>query len=489
MLHLIAPAVALLALADIEWEADYELALERAASEGKVVFVAFHGPADARCEEFTKHHYRNRDVVSVAEATINVGATTDELERRKHPFVKGLSALENRRLAAALRESLVPANAAGVVATPQHLWLAPGGEVLLSAPFEVEEEELLWCFHEAQRLVDPAAPAAPPGARPPRRLLYGKGYRPRDGDELARGLTEEELEEALQSARSSMTARGGGGRRMANLMRIAFTDDEAAAEYIGLELSNGLLTWAGNGLLVQALHLVGVLSPASFWELAEDFVTHDDADVRREAAVVLEQLGHSGGLKVARRGWSKESERFLRGAWLRAIGACARGDKSARKLLLELAREEPEDEARASAIFALGYLDAHPDVHEFLASAVRGERELERSMAACAMALSRERSYVSLLAELIGEAPPAVSGDVAQGAGTGDDGAGDTGAAPPARDGSDAVLEDALAVLRGADLARVATHVSRATGAVAMRERVFFQDGGARARIDLGRGR
>lgn len=381
---------------DVSWEAGWEAARERSAGEERLVFVALLAEGEGRSRALRKL-YADRTVAGLASATVCVGGELKTaVERRSFEPFSGLSEEDNRRLVALLREELFAQNEEGVVAVPQHAWLSSAGEVLLSVPYEMTREELVWCFAEAFRRAGIEPPEElPEDARPPRRLLGAALYRPPAGDRHGRGMTPSELEEEIDRRRSD----GFGGGAVASWMRILFTDDEEAVKYAEVELGRGVLAWLGRDRIGQSLRYVGVASPPSFWEVLAPFAKDRRAEVRNEAAVALEQLGSARALKVVKSALGKEKEPAVRKNWLRALGACGWDDRGAARTLLKVASGKQEPPlARRNAIVALGHLRQDEAVRELLLARLAGADPAERLAAAGAMALSREREYAEALA-------------------------------------------------------------------------------------------
>jgi hypothetical protein len=464
--------------ADLTWEVDYEAARERATEEERVLFVAVHSDEEARSEAFWKKVYKDKAIKKLAEETVNMVACLDVGWKKRCASAKaaGMDEEEAKFIEAALREEFLAANSEGIVASPQHLWIDSKGAVLLCVPFEMEAEELAWCFAEAARLAGTSVPEVE--GRAPRRLLYGSAYQPPSDDEYGRGLRADEVEEKLDELRASMGGgigggrRGGGGggggaggagggwgRRIAGLMQLAFTDEPDAQKYVALELGSGLLTWRGYDPLVNALHGLGNLAPASAWEIFESYSDHREAEVRNESAVAAEQLGTAQALKTVKSCLKREKDPLVEKNWLRALGAVAGTDKGARKMLLG-ASEEDDALLRRNALFALGWLPQGEDVRERLLLALEETDGDDVRAAACAMALSRDEVYLPVLqkraqAEGLAEA-------------------------------TKAALTAAVGVIEGGGLASIESAVREACRDRVARERVFFRQVSA----DLGgRGR
>ena len=153
----------------IEWRSSYEETLELAAAEGQLIFVSLLADGEGRTERLRKEGLRDKDVGKATEGFLCLGASSGAFSGDKAAAKTwGLSVDEHRRLYANLVEEVAAANDEGYIALPQHLWLDSEGEVLLCAPYELNAEELLWCFAEASAAADPDTTFTPPeGLAPP----------------------------------------------------------------------------------------------------------------------------------------------------------------------------------------------------------------------------------------------------------------------------------------------------------------------------------
>ncbi|MDA1264795.1 MAG: HEAT repeat domain-containing protein, partial [Planctomycetota bacterium] len=444
------------AAADITWEVDYEAGRARAAAEQRVMLIAVHADKEARSEAFWKKVYKDKGVRASAEDTVNLLACRDATTAKRCDCAKqgGLDSEQAKFLEAALREEILAANADGIVASPQHVWLDSSGKLLLSVPFEMDAQELTWCFAEARRLAGGEA-KVPKDARPPRRLLYGECYQPPDEDTYGRGLRPDEVEELLTELRSSSFgggrgAGGGGGgwgRQIQALAQLAFTAEEEAQQHVAIQLGGGWMTWGGNQVLVSALHTLGAIGPVDAWETLESYLGNKDAAVRNEVAVAIEQIGIRDALKLVKTTLRKEVDPGVQKNWLRALGAIAGEDKAARKTLLDFSEDE-DPALRRNAVFALGWLPQNEDVRERLMAVLDSTDGDDIRAAACAMALSRSADYLPVLQKR-----------------TADE------SLPEA---AKSALEAAVAVIEGASLKRIETAVREACRDRIQRERVFF---------------
>jgi YHS domain-containing protein len=344
---------AALAQQKLDWQRDLDAALEQAAEEGVVVFLSIGFVGETRSDRIRKQGFADKAVVAQAAATINVPAWTWALgDESKLPDFGEAEAVDHSANLARATSDWLGVNDLGTFATPQHLWLNGAGEVLLSVPWEMEPEELSWCFDEALRLagVD-ARPATAKEARPPRRLLLKEVVALPADDDLGRGLTEDELESTMERLKRGFVS----ARDREDIGRIMFTPDEDGVEF--LEQQFGLWDFGGSataGIIDFSFGLIGYLGPMEYLELLETEIESARASLRSIVAVGYEQMGHPDGLKAVRKGLKKEEDEAVRPEWVRALGACAPRDKAVATALeteetVEFTNEAADVDAPAEA--------------------------------------------------------------------------------------------------------------------------------------------
>lgn len=439
---------------EISWETDYAAALERAAAEERVVFVAVNMDGEAANERMAKDVYTDKKLGALAGATVNLVASPDaHKDAGICPRFGCASCEAHRKVDIRVREAVLAPDATGLVIAPQHVFLGPDGAVLLSVPYEVTSLELQWCFGEAWRLAGASdVPRVQDGAQRPRRLIVGGVAKV--GDNGQAPMTREQALELIDKHKQG----GDPDVRGAMMREIVLADEPEAVRYA---LDN--LRSADSGKEVHRAELIrwmGAVSPASYREVIEPFVGSGVPSTRNEAIVALEQLGDPESLKVLLKLLKKEKDEALAKNLLRAVGACARGDKKARAALLSASEDTRRPLARRNALIALGWCEADEDVAERLRQAALpaefGKKAkigpdritpLEREAAVVAMGLSRDRAWLELLARV------------------------------QAEDGAPAELVDAAAraaeVIEGAPYHRLREALARAGGDEIPRDRLF----------------
>jgi len=398
--------------AGVEWETEAEAALERARLGGRVVFVALGVVGEARSSAHLEL-YDSRSLRPYLEASVNLPAWSWVLgDEERLPDLGGASPRQHVSNLETITERWLRPNESEVVALPQHLWLSAAGEVLLSCPWEMTELELAWCFDEALRRSQVTErPRLPQGAHPPRRLLLGEVLELEGDDSLGRGLRRDELDSVLERLqRRQLTPADGPDVR-----RIIFTHEASGAKFLQRQFA----TWDTVGppletILDGTIHLVGLSSTALYLPALEQFAEHRRAELRRQVAVAYEQIGSPLGLSSVKRALRKEKDDGVRAEWVRALGACGRGQKAVARTLVRLAEKDRVAHVRSSAILALGHVLPEPGAEAFLAELAREGAPPARHIALLALALGRARGAEPLCAQLAQDEADEESAEVAR---------------------------------------------------------------------------
>ena len=419
----------------ISWEPIPSAAQAHAREQKKPLFLAINFDGEHACDHLADKVYHDKVVVALAASTVCLIASPSSHATGDHACTRfaGLHCAEHMQTDKWARKEVLKPDAEGYVVAPQHVFLAPDGKVILSIPYEVSESELAWCFVTAIHSVDPQSNVtAPPGAHAPRRLELGGLYNPVSAKSVS-PATHEEVRALISAIKKGLQ----GAEHMDALRRILSSDEPEAIDYIRTELrtgaggggggggggSVGLGSGGGGGTGVPAgggggggggednraliLHSIGVLSPASYWEVLAEFAIGGEIDLRHEAAVAFEELAASASLKKVEAALNKESHREVKKDWIRALAAAGANDAGVRKDLLRRALKEKDDLLRLNALVALGSLGPGDDVTAVLQSVLKQGSPKERAAVACAMALTRDSKWITDLDAAIKEATDA----------------------------------------------------------------------------------
>jgi len=263
---------------DIEWAPYYQEAMRNAEARGAVVFVAVNMDGESSNEEMVKAVYRDKRVVELSRHTINLVASTGEHSSGACKLFGSLTCENHMRIEGAVRGEVVKYNGDGRLVAPQHVFLDPHGEVLLSVPYGLSADELVWCFCTAISSADPESPiSVPTDICPPRRLIMKDVCNSGVFLGFVCPLTEDELDETITELRSGWGAIDG----MEDFNRILSTDHPDAIKFATTELGSGVTAYSSE-VTSSMIRTVGRFSPPSFWEALEPCLEHHGRDVRCE---------------------------------------------------------------------------------------------------------------------------------------------------------------------------------------------------------------
>lgn len=403
---------------EIVWQPSFEKTLEKAAAEKKVVFLAVNMDGEKANERMLEKVYTDKAIVELSQATLNLVASAAEHAgpEKTCPRFHGLYCLDHRKTDTAARKELLKADDQGMVIAPQHVWLGVDGKVLLSVPYEVTVNELVWCFVTAQQKLDPANKVAmPPNARMPKRVVIGGVYDPMSvAGGSAQPLTKKELAELLKELKKGTLK---GEERLVAVRRVLTSDDPEALDFVQDEMRSGGAGGGrggggggggrggggGGGLLGRdggeakhklMLHAIGIVSPPAYWELVSQSIDDHDVEVRTEAIVALEQLAAPESVKALQAALQKEEDPAVQKELLRALGSCGASDGRVQAMLVKRAKSDKNELLRWNALIALGSCDPTPEVRETLDGALAKGTPKERAAAACAVAMSRDETWI-----------------------------------------------------------------------------------------------
>ena len=178
----------------VEWTADIDEGLERAADEGRVVLLALGVVGEGRSKGHLKEVYSDKKLSDYFDESVNIPVWSFWHDEEKSlPRLSKLKPGDHVNNLSVIKERWLKPNSEGVVPLPQHLWISPTGELLLSCPWEIDVEEFAWCFDEAMRRAGiEERPDAVKGAHPPRRLLLGDVHRLGEEDTMGRAARRDE---------------------------------------------------------------------------------------------------------------------------------------------------------------------------------------------------------------------------------------------------------------------------------------------------------
>jgi len=382
----------------VTWEPTYAAATERSKAEGRVLMVAVQLVDEIASERMMDDVYPDAIVAALSTRTVNLG-TSNAYQVGDEDFLEyfGAPSVEEARTTdVKVRGEILRPDEDGFVVAPQHVFLAPDGEVLLSVAYEISAAELEWCLVEAILAVDPEAGVEHTSrARAPRRLAKGTvggststppPPSPPDAKELAELLRQvDDLE---------------GPELMAALERIMTSPDRKALKEIEKRVRLASNRGGGGPNRRTLLRRIGELSPPAYWEIVGDELDRKEVAVRNEAAVALEQLGAADAESVLVKSIAREDEPSVRKNLARALGASGYDSARARRELVKVAKKDDDALVRVNAVLGIGQLTPHDEARAFLGEVLAEGDERERAAALVAMAWSRDSFWNTVLRRL-----------------------------------------------------------------------------------------
>lgn len=432
----------------VKWEPTLAEALLQAEEEQRPVLISMGMVGEARSQAHLKEIYGNKKLAPFLAQSLNVAAWKfSEEDEKKLPKFGKTSAENHHGNLAGVLGNWVEENELDQIPLPNHIWLGPGGEVILSCPWELSEAEMIWCYEEALHRIHPKTSRAnSKGSYPPRRLMIEDTWRVKK-DSWGRGLKPQELKDLIgRLSKRPLTAKDardiGKIMQTVNLDGVKFLDQQMAL-------------WGNFGgeavapIIDGTLDGIGSISPEIYLDVLERYSEHARAGARASAAAAIEQMGHAAGLSIARKALRDEEDMVALGEWARALGACGRGNKTVARTLAKMAEKHKNPWVRQSAILGLGHVLPEPTAKKFLLRVVQDGQRDDRRAAVLALALGRQVDARELIAEI---------GKVKVGAE-------DRG-----------YINQALLVLEGGNLYEIEEQVGEVSGSGIGRPRLFFKN-------------
>lgn len=460
--------------AQIAWQKTLESALATAKDGGKVVVLAVNMDGEKANDRMANKMYAEKEVVALAARTLNVVASAAEHAAPTKACTRfdGLMCLDHRRVDMEARKDILKADASGMVIAPQHVWLSGDGKVLLSVPYEIAKDEMVWCFVTAIKKLDAKSDVAMPStARAPRRVVMDGVYDP-GAAETAAPLSKKELLELIEKVKRGLPAE----ERWNALLRILVCDDPAAVDCIQAELRSGAAGGgrggggggggrggggggggAGRGAAdgatkhMRIIRAIGAGSPPVYAPLVHEFVGNFAPEMRMEAAVALEQLAAPESAKVLEKQLAEEKDPKVQKDLVRALAACGAKEAKVKKEVARRARADKDLLVRRNAIYSLSHFAPDKDVLAALDAVLTTGSEEDKRAAALALALKRDEGWRGALETHLRSA---IDGPLKS------------------------TLEAALAVSNGADLSTIGAEVARLCRDDIERVRIFGGAGG-----------
>ena len=423
---LLAPAV-FPSAPEIAWRESFPDTMSAAAEQKQVVLLAVNMDGERANDRMAKEVYSDSTIVELSQRVLPLVASVHahSSEGKVCARFGTVTCAQHQKVDIAARSEVLKPDEEGFVVAPQHVLLGPDGKVILSVPYEISAEELEWCIVTALLTVDPESDVRlSRKARAPQRLILGDVLAGAVASEIAPVTREEALELITRLKKGTLS----WADRERAVRRLSTADEKEAREYILSLLRSNLGGGRGAGggpggggaggggrggggdgedRRILLLRWIGFASPASYWEVCNEFLGSGERAMQLEAIVAFEQLAAKEALPALQAQLRREKDPIVVKKLLRAIGTSGRDDRNARTTLIKQAGQERTPVLAVNALLGLGSLTAHADIQTVLREALTGEPVPQRIAAALAMAFTRDAEWLGVLREQLATEPPA----------------------------------------------------------------------------------
>jgi hypothetical protein len=388
---LLAPA---LAGGSVLWQRDLAAAQKMALAQNQVIFIAINMDNEAANDRMAKSVYRDKSIIKLSKRTLNVVASRFEHGSGACKRFDGINCVDHIQIDKQVRIGVMKASPDTNIIAPQHIFLAPGGEILLSVPYEVSIRQLQWCFVTALNKVNPDAKISmPSGARAPRRLVVGGVMQGGQGDTFIAPLSHMEIIATIKYCRSGLK----GEQRVDAIVSMVATDDPNAIEFMTVELGDARLLREPEQL-IRLMSIMGTVSPANYWLTIEKFLRSNSDSLRNMAAITLEQLAAPKSVKVLKAAYLKEDSGPIKKNMLRAMGVAGVEHSGTTSLLLKAVKNVKREPLLAkNALLVLGLHGPDKKAMAALSAALNGANQSLRLAAALGLAFGRVSGQIDAL--------------------------------------------------------------------------------------------
>ena len=359
MLALMFAAFLALPAADgIQWERNFEQALEKAEKTGTPVFLAFNMDGEGANENTAHTLYRDPEFVKWTRDFICLIASSNTHEASE--VVVGDEARQvctrfgsvtcDEHLKVEIRASEKYVGRDTVIA-PQHILIVPSGMVVARKAFQASKNDL---FKMMQMTLKEVARAKQSG----------------DGAEARR----------LQELKKQALERNAD-RRDAAISELGRLPD--------LEARDALLDLCGSANMnATRLAAIAALSTKGNYDALETLINclkDRQSMVVTNAIVGLERLELPAAVAPLAKMWNMKPKAIVAKEIIRALAKCAPSDPEIRKLVHKAAKSSKDTVVEMSAIIAVSSLDGDPSDIELLATKMKDRSGNIRGLAAWSM--------------------------------------------------------------------------------------------------------
>lgn len=376
--------VALLSLApallgqQIDWRASHVEALKEAKKSGKPVLIAVNMDNERANDKIAHDHYKDAGIVALTDEFVcliaSAGAHSDDDDCECPRFGK-IKCSDHRRTDKWMRETFYEGRRK--IDAPQHIFLKPDGTHFRTKVFYLTKKELATVLKSVLRdlgLQVPGEEPPPPGSKP----LAG----------AKKPETIAELKDALRREKDAA--------KLKEYARTLYKSEDPDARATLEELLADEKLGDNRGKMLLGLGFAG---NAEAVNLLTENLRSKSPEIRRHAAVALEDIGDKEALKAVKKALKGEKEEAVRCNLVRAMASCGAKNKRVASDLIKLTRDK-STKVQRNALVGLGLFPKNSKVEKALMQVAfatgRGAMRNRRQIRAAFYALTQIRSKKAL---------------------------------------------------------------------------------------------
>ena len=328
----------------IDWRASHVEALKEAKESGKPVLIAVNMDNERANDKIARDHYKDAGIVALTKEFVcliaSAGFHSDD-DDSECPRCGKITCSDHRRTDVWMRETFYEGRRK--IDAPQHIFLKPDGTLFRTKTFYLTKKELAVVLKDVLR--DLGRPV--PGEKPPE-----PGTKP-----VATGKKPEtvvELKDALRREKDEA--------KLKEYARVLYKSEDADARPVLEELLADEKLGDKRGKMLLGLGFAGNAEAVG---LLVEVLKSKSPELRRHAAVALEDIGDKEALSAVRKVLKSEKEEEVRCNLVRAMAACGVKDKRVASDLIKLTRDK-STKVQRNALVGLGLFPKNSKVEKTL---------------------------------------------------------------------------------------------------------------------------
>jgi HEAT repeat protein len=351
----------------IRWEPDAAAAFDRAAKEGRPLFVAFNMDGEVANDEAVRLHYKDPEIVRLSQKFVclvgSIGSHA-EGEDEACPRLGSITCAQHQAVEKEIRRRFIEGD---IVRAPQHVFCAPTGEELFRKVFQISVDTMKGAMAEAIGRVRE--------------------------DPESKGILEAQrrrVDELLAQIES-----GSADQRNAAFKSLATSEDPRALPAI-LEKAK-----PGNDDMVRytAIYSLGDKGNHAAVEPLLSYVRDKNTKIAVYALAALEKIELPQVMDPLLATLKRERDSRVKAYAIRALAKSVPESEAVRKACLQTLRDR-SDTVQSCGLIAAYSLKPHPDVAKAVRALTKGGSSNLRALAIWVLGRQRDPANQAVLEQI-----------------------------------------------------------------------------------------